>query len=137
MENEKKNEEFELTSYRERCFETLKELLVKLANNHGWFIIDIAKTGIYCQLRRDETEGKTTFEGVSHYYNKSLNNTLDNNFLSLGFQIRKNHNYAKKILLYSDDAVNKTALEIMHIFEKIYGIDKGSIFKFKDLINEY
>lgn len=133
----KQSEEFELNSYRDKCLEMVKKLLVKLANNHGWFIIRIANKNIYCQLRRDETEGKTTYEAVSHYYNKSLNNTLDNSFLSLGFQIRKSHNYAKKILLYSDDAVNKTALEIMHIFEKNYSVDKESIYEFDDQINEY
>ena len=132
----KEKGEHELNLYYAGCLKTVKKLLVKLANNHGWFIIEIADKNLYCQLRRNETEGKTRFEAVSHYYNKALRKTLDKNFRSLGFQVRKDQNYAKKILLYSDDDVNKTAAEIMDIFIMHYGIDDDSIFEFKDLIIE-
>ena len=120
----------------ETCLIHLKKMLIKLADNHGWFIIGIPGQCIYCQLRRNQTEGKTRFEAVSHYYNESLDKGLKKKFNSLGFKMNGNENYTKKIMLYSDDAVNKTAIEIMKIFKMIYKAGKESVYEFDDQINE-
>jgi hypothetical protein len=118
-----------------QSFEHLKKLLLKLKNNHGWFIMSTPGQNLYCQLRRNETEEKTRFEAVSHYYNRSLDKKLIVKFTKLGFIWRQRENYRKKIVLDSDDAVNDTALEIMKIFEKIYKVDKQTCYLFEDQID--
>lgn len=121
---------------------TLKELLTKLKDNQGHFIIqneyleDSTKSGneYYCQLVKDSPKGLIRFEALSHYFEKYVNKNLKPQFATLGFSLEKDENYAKDILLNSENDVENTAKEIAQIFEEIYGVDEQSIYAFDDQV---
>jgi len=121
---------------------TLKELLRKLKDNQGYFIIQNeflkASTNIgneyYCQLVKDSPKGVIRFEALSHYFEKYVNRNLKPQFVTLGFSLEKDENYAKDILLNSENDVENTAKEISQIFEDIYNVDEKSIYYFDDQV---
>lgn len=121
---------------------TLKELLRKLKDNQGHFIIQNeflkASTNIgneyYCQLVKDSPKGVIRFEALSHYFEKYVNKNLKPQFVTLGFSLEKDENYAKDILLNSENDVENTAKEIAQIFEDIYNVDEKSIYYFDDQV---
>ncbi|NCT93120.1 MAG: hypothetical protein GXC72_01745 [Chitinophagaceae bacterium] len=127
---------------QQEYFNQLKELLTKLKNNQGHFIIQNGKmdaensggNGYYCQLVKDSPKDLIRFEAVSHYFEKSLNKNLKPKFAALGFSLEKDENYAKDILLNSDRDVENTASEIVQIFEEIYNSDEHSVYDFDDQI---
>jgi hypothetical protein len=127
---------------QQQYFNQLKELLVKLKNNQGHFIIqnsysDTEKnkgTEVYCQLMKNDTEELIRFEALSHHFEKYIDKKLKSKFVALGFGLEKDENYSKNILLNSDNDVNNTALEIAEIFEEIYKVDEQSQYDIDDQI---
>ena len=66
-----------------------------------------------------------------------LDKKLRTRFSNLGFRLRRDGNYRKRIVLDSDESIHDTALEIMKIFRKIYKVDKQTWYQFDDLIDDY
>jgi hypothetical protein len=120
----------------------LKELLFKLKNNEGHFIIqeghfDIKKNNgneVFCQLMKNDKKDPIRFEALSHHFDISVDKKLKSRFSALGFTLKNQENYAKNIFLNSEVDINNTASEIVKIFEEIYQIDKQSAYDFDDQI---
>ena len=127
---------------QQQHFDQLKELLTKLKNNQGHFIIQDGYFDTkrnrgnerYCQLVKDSSTNLITYEAVSHYFDNSLNKKLVPQFAALGFSLEKDENYSKNILFNSDKDVENTASEIVQIFEEIYKTDEQSDYDFDDQI---
>lgn len=127
---------------QQEYFNQLKELLVKLKDNQGHFIIqdgyfDAERNRgneVFCQLMKNSKDDLIRFEALSHHFEKSLNISLKSKFTALGFTLEKDENYAKNILLNSDKDFDNTALEVVQIFEEIYSVNEQSVYDFDDQI---
>ena len=127
---------------QQQYFNKLKELLLKLKINEGYFVIETAyvdvetnsESVVYCQLIKNDKEDPIRFEALSHYFNELVDDRLENRFFALGFTLLKDENYTKNILLNSDFDINNTALEIGKIFEELYNVNELNAYDFDDQV---
>ena len=127
---------------QQQYFNQIKELLLKLKNNQGHFIVQDGyfdterNTGseVFCQFAKNDKKDPITFEALSHYFDKSINKKLANRFFKLGFILEEESNYSKNIYLNSDTDINSTATEIVKIFEEFYNVNDQSDYDFDDQI---
>ena len=114
----------------------LRSLFHKLKNSEGYFTIlsENNDSGIFCQLLNPGDQEPIRFEAVSHHFNDNINKNLESSFKSMGFDLMDGENYTKFIKLDSEGAIEKTVIEIVRIFEGIYGVGVDGEYGFEEEI---